>query len=75
MTAQCVVRAALTEERSKAEIKNSALRCRDESDSREGRTLIASFCFFCDVEPTGSGVGADGNRTNPDIIDIYLIVC
>ena len=33
MTTQCVVRAALTEERSKAETKNSALRCRDETKS------------------------------------------
>ena len=31
MTTQCVVRAALTEERSKAEIKNSALRRSDET--------------------------------------------
>ena len=30
MTTQCVVRAALTEERSKTEINSSALRCRDE---------------------------------------------
>ena len=33
MTVQWTVRAALTEERSKAEIKNSALRCRDETKS------------------------------------------
>ncbi len=33
MTPQCGVRTALTEERSKAEIKTSALRCRDETNS------------------------------------------
>ena len=33
MTRRGRVRAALTEERSKAEIKNSALRCRDETKS------------------------------------------
>ena len=33
MTVRWTVRAALTEERSKAEIKNSALRCRDETKS------------------------------------------
>ena len=52
MTVRWTVRAALTEERSKAEIKNSALRCRDENrilvpqPKGKGVALLLSFLFF-----------------------------
>ena len=52
MTTQCVVRAALTEECSKAEINSSALRCRDEKSpftrtirSLENTTFLRLLCF------------------------------
>ena len=52
MTTQCVVRAALTEERSKAETKNSALRCRDETKSCYRFPLRASLI----AEPSSSNM-------------------
>ena len=55
MTPRCGVRAALTEERSKAEIKTSALRCRDETKSfyphqKQSRIVIDCKRFFASTD-------------------------